>query len=1155
MKILHTSPLRKFQAMSLHHKRLAMLAGLLLLPLAAQAQFTSNNQTITITTPGTTWSSTNYYVGQNPYSSDALAINSGGTLTLASGKYLYLGYDNGNNNNTVTVSGAGSQLNVKNGALTVGNSGSYNTMTVSNGGAVNGGGWGSAIGSQGTANHNQVVVTGSNSTWTMSAGLSFNSGDHNTLSVLAGGAVYNTAGSVLIGNSGGITLGANGIIVSGTGSLFQTDALLQVGSTSANNGYNNYVSIGSGGTVSVRDTANTGAGVDIGPSNGTGNKVQLDGGTLSVASAGSSTPAIHVMNGSLVLNSGTVTTERLVANTSAASVVTFNGGTLTTQGTTVSNASVFTVGNGTSAASLVLDGGTHTFANGLAISNNATLSGTGTITATGNVNYLGSSSTFNGSITGSGNTLTLNNAAAVLTLGGNNSYSGLTTVSAGTLQLGSGGTTGGLSTSSAIVNNGTFTINRNNAVTQGTDFSGAAITGTGAFTQAGAGTTTLTAANTYTGATTVNRGLLTVNGTNTSSAVAVNSTGTLGGSGSVGAVTVASGGTISPGNSPGTLTVASSIWNDGGNYNWQLYNTAGPAGTNYDTISSTGNLNLTSLTTGGFKINLWTIDSLSSTGGYATNFDANGSYSWSLASFGSITGFNAANFTINTAATNGTTGFANSFMAGGFKVTTNGSGQLLLTYQGASPVWTGGSGNLSTIGTTNGSALVFTGSGGNVTNNAQVSSLSSMTFSNTAGATTFSGSALTNGSGGIVNNSAVTQTVSLPLTLGADQSFNAASGNLAISGNVTNNGNTLTLAGASNTTVSGNISGTGGLTKTNAGTATLSGNNTYSGASTVNGGTLAVGSSTALGSGSALTVNNGSTLALGANNASVGAVTLNSGSITGSGTLTGSSYTVSSGTIAPILGGAGITLTKNGAGSVTLTAAETFTGKTTVSAGNLILATGASLASTEINLGTSGQGTLTATGGITIGSGQTLAGYGTVVGNTTIASGGTLAPGNSPGILTFDGNLTLNSGSTSIFEVAGLGGAGAATGFDQALVSGDLTYGGDLKINITGSYNNTTGAFQGDIFKFNFGHNAGNFTTVQYSLNGGQYAALEYYSASNTWQIWTQDFNQEGLNGNNGYIGINLNTGYLTVVPEPATWALLAFSLTTVMVLCRRRSE
>ena len=43
---------------------------------------------------------------------------------------------------------------------------------------------------------------------------------------------------------------------------------------------------------------------------------------------------------------------------------------------------------------------------------------------------------------------------------------------------------------------------------QGTDFSGAAITGTGGFAQQGTGTTTLSAANSYAGATTVSRGTL-----------------------------------------------------------------------------------------------------------------------------------------------------------------------------------------------------------------------------------------------------------------------------------------------------------------------------------------------------------------------------------------------------------------------------------------------------------------------------------------------------------------------------------------------------------------------------------------------------------------------------------------------------------------------
>jgi autotransporter-associated beta strand protein len=93
-------------------------------------------------------------------------------------------------------------------------------------------------------------------------------------------------------------------------------------------------------------------------------------------------------------------------------------------------------------------------------------------------------------------------------LSGNTTYSGATTISGGTLQLGAGGTTGKLASTGTIVNNGNLTIDRSNAATQGTDFSAAAITGTGSFTQAGAGTTILNAANTYSGNTTVSGGTL-----------------------------------------------------------------------------------------------------------------------------------------------------------------------------------------------------------------------------------------------------------------------------------------------------------------------------------------------------------------------------------------------------------------------------------------------------------------------------------------------------------------------------------------------------------------------------------------------------------------------------------------------------------------------
>ena len=96
-----------------------------------------------------------------------------------------------------------------------------------------------------------------------------------------------------------------------------------------------------------------------------------------------------------------------------------------------------------------------------------------------------------------------------LLLAGSNTYTGATTISAGTLSLGSGGTAGSLTATSAITNNSNLTINRSNAFTQATDLgAGIAITGTGSFTQAGTGTTTLTAANTYTGDTLVSAGTL-----------------------------------------------------------------------------------------------------------------------------------------------------------------------------------------------------------------------------------------------------------------------------------------------------------------------------------------------------------------------------------------------------------------------------------------------------------------------------------------------------------------------------------------------------------------------------------------------------------------------------------------------------------------------
>ena len=124
-----------------------------------------------------------------------------------------------------------------------------------------------------------------------------------------------------------------------------------------------------------------------------------------------------------------------------------------------------------------------------------------------------------------------------LMLTGANSYTGGTTISAGTLQIGNGGTTGSIAGN--LVNNGALVFNRSDAVT----FNGA-ISGGGSVTQSGAGNLILSNTNTYTGATTVNAGTLSVNGSIAGSNVTVNNGGMLGGIGTAGSMTVASGGTL-----------------------------------------------------------------------------------------------------------------------------------------------------------------------------------------------------------------------------------------------------------------------------------------------------------------------------------------------------------------------------------------------------------------------------------------------------------------------------------------------------------------------------------------------------------------------------------------------------------------------------------
>jgi len=145
-----------------------------------------------------------------------------------------------------------------------------------------------------------------------------------------------------------------------------------------------------------------------------------------------------------------------------------------------------------------------------------------------------------------------------VTFTGANTYTGGTTITGATLQLGNGGASGSIV--GDIVDNGTLAINRSDTFTFGN-----AISGTGAFVQAGPGTTVLTANNTYAGATTVDAGTLRVSGSiAASSGVTVNAGATLGGTGTVtgrvASTTINSGGTLAPGdNAVGALVVAANL--------------------------------------------------------------------------------------------------------------------------------------------------------------------------------------------------------------------------------------------------------------------------------------------------------------------------------------------------------------------------------------------------------------------------------------------------------------------------------------------------------------------------------------------------------------------------------------------------------------------
>lgn len=221
-------------------------------------------------------------------------------------------------------------------------------------------------------------------------------------------------------------------------------------------------------------------------------------------------------------------------------------------------------------------------------------------------------------------------------------------------------------------------------------------------------------------------------------------------------------------------------------------------------------------------------------------------------------------------------------------------------------------------------------------------------------------------------------------------------------------------------------------------------------------------------------------------------------------------------------------ITKTGAGTLDLTyGGNNYRGGTRVSAGTLLVS----------NL----SGSATGSGAVTVEAGGTLGGSGIISGSVVLA-GGRLNPGNSPGLLTA-GSLDLNSGTTTMEMISG---TTRGTTYDAINITtgGAVDFGGALAF----SFQNTADFANGTSFNlFSFDTTSlGNFSEIT-STGWDKYAALIW---ARTGDIWS-------ATSGNGQQTLNFSEldGSLNVVPEPSTYALLAFAAAGlgVHVIRRRR--
>ena len=594
--------------------------------------------------------------------------------------------------------------------------------------------------------------------------------------------------------SGNITGTLNLMASGGTGSA--TFTTLNMGTNSSSAASTNGTSVATltigGGTVNVTGVmtlgnnsignstpvAQTAAPVQA-TTNISGGAVTI--GTLNMnvnssANTGTGNTSLATLN----ISGGTVAVTTLsLANTSnaaatATSVLSLTGGTLTLGADLGYSKSAGTVNS-----TLTLNGGTLDLA-GFAVGTSLLRVGSGTGALNLRSGTLKNVLEING---GAGFEKTAGSGTNTLVIDGTNDFSGVFTITSGTVQVGSGtvgvgSTTGTLGTVS-VTNNAALRFNRSDAATFAN-----VITGSGTLTQAGSGTLTLSAGNGYAGATSVNAGILSISHDTALGTVAAGTTVGLNASLELqGGITVGA--------------EALGITGTGSASNGALRNLSG-------NNSFGGTVTLNADATIQSDAGTLTLDNATSiaAGTQALIFAAAGNITVS----GAITGTSAT-------------------------LTKAGLGTLLLSggngYNGTTSV------NAGILSISHNTALGTTSGGTTVGANASLELQGGITVGAEAIAITGTGSA-TNGA---LRNLSGANSFGGTVTLNADATIQSDSGTLTL-GNataITAGTRALTFGGAGNVTVTGGVTGTDTtLTKVGTGTLEISGTVNIGSAGTIN---------------------------------------------------------------------------------------------------------------------------------------------------------------------------------------------------------------------------------------------------------------------------------------------------------------------------------